>query len=143
LASHGNEGPREEKFRGALIAQASKPTTIDRASVQLELDTLLLEKPDYGPAAIAMAIGGAFGIAGAAFLMIMTALPGGSLIRIAMLAVGLGFLPAGAIVVLAAGLAMITVWADRRVFDERIRVLQEKLAGPPSAPTSLLVLARF
>lgn len=152
LASYGSEGPREEKFRGALIAQASAPTTIDRAAVQRELDNLLLERPDFTGAAIAMSIGGGFTLIGVVAFSIMAAAGVTSAPGIILLVMGMICVPGGLIIGLVAGLVMIGVAMDRHLFDERMRVLRGKLEQapepplPPSsvmAPSPALLLARF
>lgn len=152
LATFGNEGTREERFRGSLIAQASAPSSIDRVAIQRELDRLVLEKPDFVPAATTLAIGGAFTLLGLTSLVIMAAAGVSSSAGIIFLVIGAATIPTGLIVALVAGLVMINVAVDRRVFDERIQLLRGKLAQPVElpppppgvmAPAPALMLARF
>ncbi len=142
LASHGGEGSREQKFQGALVP-------VDRAATVRELNTLLLNRPDFMPSGIAMGIGGGFAVSGMVCLTLASAAGGTNLF---LLIVGGIALPAGLIVALVAGFTMIMVVVDRNVIDARIRALKARLDEPleapvpaPSvaAPSPLLLLARF
>ena len=152
LASHGGEGSREEKFRGALTeGRGASSPIVDRVAALRELDNLVAERPSFLGCGIAMSIGGTITLVGAVSLSILGFLgvTSGSGI---FLVVGLICLPVGILVTLVAGFVLIGVATDQRVFDERIQVLRRQLqqtVEPPlpqpavMAPLPALMLARF
>jgi hypothetical protein len=149
LASFGSEGSREERFRGALLAEASAIVFGDRVATQRELDNLVAQRPGFLGCGIAMSVGGTITLVGAVSLSIMGALGVGA--GMIFLIVGMICVMAGILVSLAAGLVMIGVATDQRVFDERIRVLRRQLQQPIEPPLpppvvmapSPVILARF
>ncbi len=152
LASHGDQGAREDKFRGALTeGRGESVQIVDRVAALRELDNRVAERPSFFGCGIAVSVGGPNTLVGAVSLSILGALSVTSASGIILLVVGMTCVPVGILVSLVAGFVMIGVATDQRVFDERIRVLRRHLQQPVEPPIpppvvmapSPVVLARF
>jgi hypothetical protein len=152
LATHGDEGTREEKFRGALVAQNAAPVN-DTAAIQREIDLLTIERPSTtGPKVL---IGVGFGTAAAAGAVLLGIVFGA--------ATGWGIVLVAAIAVVAAAVGIVLgviglislgiASNEREKTDLGLEKLRQQLKATPSPaavpsvqreqPLSPLVLARF
>ena len=66
FSSHGAEGTREEKFRGALLAQATPEVRGSPSSLEVkgELAALRANRPKFDTGVSLLIFGGAFTVAG-------------------------------------------------------------------------------
>ncbi len=156
LGSRG-EAPREEKFLGALLAQADvAPLTVNDEARQREIDELLRKRPTLRAAATVLGIGG--GVATLGGVAVLVGVTGGSIGGILLAALGLIVGVAGLVVALVGLIMMIGNAAAQGDVDARIQELRDRPSSPtPSEPPpspipppavmlenkSTVVLARF
>ncbi len=144
VSSHGAEGTREEKFRGALLAQASPA---DRAfaeppDAKHELAALRANPPSFETGVTVLAFGCLFtfvGLGGSLLTLAFVGALGEAGALALMLAAGVVGL--GSVLGVAGGIVMAIVGTELKRHDARIQELErstQRFAVPPH-----LVLARF
>ena len=143
LATHGDEGSREEKFRGALLAQ-NAATVTDTAAIRREIEVLTLSRPSFIPAVLMIAIGGGIALVGGVVMLgVYFGAPSWSALTAFWFgAIGAAF---GAVVAVIGLIVLATTSVVRDATDDRLKELRRQLKGaaPSALATPGLVLARF
>lgn len=149
LATHGEPATREEKFRGALVSQASPEGgghATGFASPKIELEALTANRPSFVGATVALGVGGAVSLNGVVFGIVGALMfPGGGplfALVVGAMIFGLGFLTG-----VIAGIVMAVIGAEVTRVDARIRKLELQAGSPATtarfdAPP-VFVLTRF
>lgn len=136
LGSRG-EVPREEKFQGALLAQAGvAPASVNDSAQDLELAEALRTRPSMTPAGVILGIGGGLTLVGAVVVVVGAAvIRGWGGVLLALLGAVVG---ASGLVMLTVGLIMAIATGVRRAeHDARIQMLRERpQPAPPPPPPS-------
>jgi uncharacterized membrane protein YciS (DUF1049 family) len=152
VSSHGDEGTREEKFRGALVAEAQVGPEVRGTTSPLdasgELATLRADRPTFDGASTLLTVGGVVSVLGLVGVGLTFAfLPALGEVGVFFLVASAGLFGVGLVLGVVAAILMVNIGAKLTRIDARIRELEEAAAQQPVTQLFSLpprfVLARF
>lgn len=154
LATHGDEGSREEKFRGALLAQNAAPvaTVSDTTAIKREIALLTIERPTLTAPIAIIIVGGGLATLGGILFLVGVAVAGWN--GVGLFVLGLASVAVGGLGIIIGLISLAVTASVREHTDERLKKLNEQLkATTPQQstpavewlvrPPAPLTLARF